>query len=642
MCGITGEFDFSGAADPAAIRRMTAALSHRGPDDSGIHCEGAVALGQRRLSIIDLSPTGHQPMWTPDGKAAIVFNGEIYNHASIRPDLEARGWRFRGTSDTEVLLYAVREWGVAAALQRCIGMFAFAIWDGPNRRLTVARDRLGVKPLFYQLDRQRFIFGSELRALYAHPGFHRELSTAGLGQYLSYGYTLRDRTVFEHARKLPAGHFATISESGEWNLTCYWDPSRVRRGAFAGTFEEAAAEMERLAESAFRYRLVSDVPVGVFLSGGIDSTFLAAFLKRRVGADLQHITIGFENAAYDEAPRATEIARHLGLRHTVRYVGAQEALDGLMRFCDIWDEPFGDTSGVPTSILCGLAREEVKVALSADGGDELFCGYDSYALYERRYRMIAGWPPRARAVAAAALRRLPYSAVFGAVAGRWSAGWNPQLLARFEKSLEILATGDVSALLRVMNEKGWPARDLGALLGRELPTDRLLAGTPFAPAPGNERGPALIDRMMRTDLSAFLGDDILTKVDRASMSVGLECREPFLDHRLVEFAFSLPLDFHFADGVHKRLLKHVLARWVEPGVLNAPKRGFSIPLYHWMRGPWKPMVMDYLSPARVVRVGILDPQRVAKEVERFYRYPGGRAEKIMLMMNLHLWAERWR
>jgi asparagine synthase (glutamine-hydrolysing) len=640
MCGIAGELSFVGSPDPRSLRAMTNAIAHRGPDDEGFHCDGPVGIAMRRLSIIDLSYAGHQPVFTEDRALALVFNGEIYNYREIRPDLDARGYRFKGGSDTEVLLNAIHCWGLSAALERCIGMFAFALWDARDRTLSLVRDRLGVKPLYYQKSSQGLLFGSEIKALPAHPAFSRELQPKGIGQFFSFGYTLGETTVFKNTFKLPAGHFLRVSADGETHLERYWSLDNIERGSFTGSYEDAADRLTELCDSAFAYRLVSDVPVGVFLSGGIDSTFLAAFLKKRIGADLEHITLGFTDPVYDEAPKAAQVARDLGLRHTVRTIDANLAQGALSRFVEIWDEPFGDTSGIPTSMLCKIARESVKVALSADGGDELFCGYESYPSYAGRYARIARFPRPLRLAAATAMRAAPYRPVLSAWVGRSHLSrWNPQTTARYEKTIELMKIHQSSDLIRVMNEKGWPAHRLSDLLNF-APHD-ITAGTVFSRPPRATDRTTLIDYMMRTDLSAFLGEDILTKVDRASMSVSLECRDPLLDHRLAEFAFSLPMDYLYHRGVNKRLVKKIIDPWISPAVLSAPKRGFSIPLYDWLRGPWQPLVAEHLTADRIKRVGVLNPRVVSDEISSFYKYRGGRAEKIMLMLNFQMWAERW-
>jgi len=643
MCGIAGELSFEGPVDSRVLRCMTDALVHRGPDDEGLYCEGQIGLGHRRLSIIDLSSTGHQPMWTDDRSLGIVFNGEVYNYREIRPDLEARGYRFKGGSDTEVVLNAIHCWGLETALKRFIGMFAFAVWNTRERCLLLARDRAGIKPLFYSRTRQSLLFGSELKALYAHPGYRKRLDKHGLGQYFILGYTQDDATVLADTFRVPAAHYLRAGADGSFSLHRYWSLDGIERGSFAGSFDEAVEETERLAESAFAYRLVSDVPVGIFLSGGVDSTFLAAILKKRLDVDLLHITIGFQDARYDEAPMATQIAAELGLRHEVRYMGAPDAVDALKRFSEIYDEPFGDTSGMPTALLSAVAREYVKVALSADGGDEQFCGYESYPSYAKRYRQMSCIPLALRSATASALATLPYEGWLSRyVARQGDACRNPRLISSVEKAFEIMRAGTPSDLLRVMNEKGWSERKVDTLLRTRLSglfSDSIfsaqLTGTHAAGCAD------FMDAMMRADYQSFLRDDILTKVDRASMAVSLECRDPFLDHRLAEFAFSLPMKYLYQNGEHKRILKHILRRWISEPVLRAPKRGFVVPLYEWMRGPWQPLVREYLSRERIAAVGVLDDRVVASEVDRFYRYHGIGAEKLLLLLNFQMWAERW-
>ena len=643
MCGIAGELSSSAPVNPGDIERMTDAIIHRGPDDDGIYCEGGIGLGHRRLSIIDLSPSGRNPIWTADRSMAIVFNGEVYNYRELRKQLQSLDYRFASDTDTEVVLNAIHCWGIEEALGKFIGMFAFAVWNARERCLLLARDRAGIKPLFYSRTRQSLLFGSELKALYAHPGYRKRLDKHGLGQHFVLGYTLDGATVLADTFRVPAAHYLRAGADGSFSLHRYWSLDGIERGSFAGSFDEAVEEMERLAESAFGYRLVSDVPVGVFLSGGIDSTFLAAILKKRLGADLLHITIGFRDSRYDEAPMAAQIASELGLRHEVRYLDAPDAVSALRRFAEIYDEPFGDTSGMPTALLSAVAREHVKVALSADGGDEQFCGYESYPDYANRYRQVSRIPLALRRAAAGALAALPYEGWLSAHVARQGAGRrNPRLISSVEKAFEIMRAATPSDILRIMNEKGWPERKVGALLGTALPG--LFAGGAFsARLTGADTAgrAALMDAMMRADYQGFLRDDILTKVDRASMAVSLECRDPFLDHRLAEFAFSLPVEYSYANGEHKRILKHILRRWISEPVLRAPKRGFVVPLYEWMRGAWQPLVREYLSRERVSAVGVLDGKVVASEVDRFYRYHGVGAERLLLLLNFQMWAERW-
>jgi asparagine synthase (glutamine-hydrolysing) len=643
MCGIAGELSFSQPVDPGHIRRMMDAIVHRGPDDEGLFCEGRIGLGHRRLSIIDLTESGRNPIWTADRSMAIIFNGEVYNYRELRAKLQSLGYRFTSETDTEVVLNAVHCWGIEQALQKFVGMFAFAIWDTRESCLTLARDRAGIKPLFYSKTGHSLLFGSELKALYAHPGYPKRLDRRGLGQYFVLGYTLGDTTVLADTFRVPAGHFLCVGADGSFRLKCYWSLDDIQRGSFKGSFGDAVEELERIAESAFAYRLVSDVPVGVFLSGGIDSTFLSAILKKRIGADLLQITIGFRDARYDEAPMAAQIAAELGLRHEVRYLDAPDAVNALRRFSEIYDEPFGDSSGMPTAVLSAVAREYVKVALSADGGDEQFCGYESYPAYSKRYRQLSMLPMPLRRAVATVLAALPYKELLSRHVSRQGVSRsNPRLISTLEKAFEVMRADAPSDLIRIMNEKGWSERSVGALLGETI--TGLFADSVFASRlAGNDTTdyPQLFDMMMRSDYQSFLRDDILTKVDRASMAVSLECRDPFLDHRLAEFAYSLPMEYVYRNGEHKHILKHILRRWISEPVLNAPKRGFVVPLYEWMRGPWKPLVREYLSGERIRAVGVLDEAIVASEVDKFYRYEGVGAEKLQLLLNFQMWAERW-
>jgi asparagine synthase (glutamine-hydrolysing) len=641
MCGICGEFSFAGEpVAPESIEAMATSIMHRGPDGSGMHVEGPIGLGHRRLSIIDLSPTGAQPMWSADGRCCITFNGEVYNYREIGAELESRGIRLRGTSDTEVVVNAVSVFGIEDALRRFIGMFAFAVWMPGERTLALIRDRVGVKPLFYWSDTQRVLFGSEARALMAHPLFRKRIDPVGIGQFFVAGYTLGEHTALANVRRVVPGHIVYFDARGRTKQTRYWSTDEIVRSRKPVKLDDAADELLGVLDSAVRYRLVSDVPVANFLSGGIDSSLVAALLMKRLKVDVQHITVGFDGTAFDESRKAERVAEELGLLHRVHHVNADEAVSALADFAEIYDEPFGDTSGIPTHILSRAARSQVKVALSADGGDEQFCGYDSYARY-------AGAWPRLNLVPAA-LRRFGTSAVSAlplpALAAMFSQGEDgsslrPQLYARLEKVLRIARVRSPFELVRTMFEKAWTWEHVPALNG-EVPHglfDRTVLSDSALAASDDE----LLGRMMRADYQAFLRDDILTKVDRASMHVSLEARDPMLDHRLAEFAFRLPLSLVYAPGEHKRILKHLLRRWVSEDVVSSPKRGFSIPLYAWMRGRWKPAVLAHLSAAAVRSVGILNPSEVQREIDKFYRYAGGSAERIWMLLAFQLWAKRW-
>lgn len=641
MCGICGELSFDGRpVSPEVVTAMCDVLEHRGPDGSGVFCRGSVGLGHRRLAILDLSPTGAQPMWSNDRRRCIVFNGEIYNFRELRGELEALGLQFSSQSDTEVVVEAIGHWGIDEALSRFIGMFAFAVWDEVDRSITLCRDRVGIKPLYFLVTPDRVVFSSELRGLYANPAFERELDPAGVSQFFVSGQAINPFTVFRGVREVVPGHYIVFDEGGQMSDSCYWSLNSVRRDDRWKGLEDAAEELEDLMASAFSYRLVSDVPVGLFLSGGIDSSLVSAILSQRHGADILNITVGFNEEAFNEAPLAEEIARDLGIRHKVRYLDPTTAQDALSQFHEVYDMPFGDTSGIPTQILCKTAREHVKVALSADGGDELFCGYESYGRYTKGLEILSRVPLGFRRLAAGVLRQaIPYRWILDKLAPGENAA-RPESIARFEKMTDVMRAGVAKDLMHVMFEKAWTVRDVHRLVGSS--DQAVFTGTYLDEvAPGSDREEWL-DAMLRADFSVFLRDDILTKVDRASMSVSLECRDPMLDHRLVEFAFALPLRYLSSSPVsEKRILRHLLRRRLPDRIVDAPKKGFSIPLYRWLRGPWRETVMDYLSEESVRRVGVLDPREVRRHVDRFYRYRGERPERIWMMLSFQMWAYRW-
>jgi len=642
MCGIAGELTFDGRPVLAEnIRSMMDALAHRGPDAEGIFCSGSIGFGHRRLSIIDLTDAGRQPIWNDSGTLVIIYNGEVYNYRELRKQLHKEGKVFRTETDTEVILKAIEAWGIDAALSKFIGMFAFALWDAKNLTLTLCRDRVGIKPLYYAHSPNGILFASELKGLIANPGFNRRVNPVAIGQSLITGFAIGSTTPFVGAERLLAGHYLKVTVSGVLERRQYWSLSQIERGSFHGTFNDAVECLQSLCESAFRYRLVSDVPVGMFQSGGVDSSLVAAVLKKCIGADVLSITIGFGEEEYSEAQTAKTVTESLGVRHLVHSVSSEEAQGVLSRFVDIFDEPFGDTSGIPTYILASIARQHVKVALSADGGDEQFCGYESYGAYDWRARSVANFPLVARRLLTTVLRRwFPYRAIHSWRGARATCiNYAPQDTARFEKMLRVLTSPSAAHVLQRMNEFAFQSDEIAALLPG-AGADPLL-GTSLSAEMYEGYRQGLLDAMMRTDYTTYLPDDILFKVDRASMAASLECRDPLLDHRIAEFAFRLPVEFLYHSGEHKRLLKALARRWISADVLNSPKRGFVIPLYYWLRGAWKPMVLDTLTPNRLREVGILDPAAVGKEIDSFYAYAGGRAERIWMLLNIQLWAERW-
>lgn len=642
MCGICGEYNLTGdPVNPEYMMRMVMSLKHRGPDDQGIYCSGPIGMGHRRLSIIDLSPNGRQPMWSNDGTLCIVYNGEVYNYLEIKQDLLAEGYSFFSTTDTEVIVNAIHCWGIEKALLKFIGMFAFAVWDARERVFILCRDRVGIKPLYYYSNDKLFLFGSEVKSIITHPSFIGEINFAALREYFVIGYFLDNQTVFRNLYKLSPGHFLMVNKNGNMKLHKYWGIDTIKRDSFDGIFEDAAEKLEELLENAFTYRLVSDVPVGLFLSGGIDSSLVSAILKKKANVDILNITVGFREKIFDESPKAKRVSEELGVKNIVHYISSEEAQDSLFKFCEIYDEPFGDTSGIPTYILSRLAREHVKVALSADGGDEQFCGYEDYASYCRNYDIVTRFPFTIRMVLSKFLQHcIPYKLLLSIKAGLFDReSFFPQSIARYEKMLRLLNVSDKVDLIRLMNEKAWSYESVKDFLG--FNGGALFQDTVLSRKHLDDHEDELIDKMMRTDYTAFLRDDILVRVDRASMFVSLECRDPFLDHRIAEFAFSLPVSYVYENGEHKRILKKILRKWISEDVISSPKRGFMIPLYQWLRGAWKPVVMEYLSGEKIKAIGVLDEKKVTEELNKFYRYHGCRAEKIWMMLNFQMWAERW-
>lgn len=637
MCGITGYWVRRG--DPAAwltdLSGSVEALRQRGPDDSGVWVRpgGRVALGHTRLSILDLSPLGHQPMRSPDGSITMVFNGEVYNFAAVRAELEALGHRFRSSGDSEVVLAALQQWGVAA-VDRFIGMFAIAIWNERERRLTLLRDRMGVKPLYYAWDGKAFWFGSELKALRAFAAWKPAIDRDAVGEYLQFGYISAPRSIYQGVSKLLPGHYLEIGEVGEPVAREYWAP-RIGAEALAGeasSEEDLERRLEWLLVDAFRYRMVSDVPVGVFLSGGIDSSLVTALLQRYGGGEVRTFTIGFDDARFDESVHARRVAEHLGTRHCERIVTAADMKEVLAEWPALFDEPFGDTSGVPTYLVAKMAREHVKVALSADGGDELFSGYSHYGVVLERERALKSWP--------AALRQ-----GFAGALGPWPAASLQALGERLPHRLRRNVVDRLAKLRVMMPSVDRPTvYDLAMSFWTPWEVASLLGGETRA----RERvdGPAeFADQMVLCDLRHYLPDDILAKVDRTTMAAGLEGREPLLDHRVAEFALALPLALRRGPLGTKHLLRKILYRHVPKELIERPKQGFAIPLARWLRGELAPLVDEYLAPQRIRDGGLFDPEAVRRTVANFREGGEGNdrldTQKLWLLLSFEMWRSRW-
>jgi len=619
MCGIAGWLDPAGLRDADAQRllcAMTDAIRHRGPDDAGawIDAPAGIALGFRRLAILDLSPSGRQPMHSATGRYTIAFNGEIYNFRALRAGLASRGHAFRGTSDTEVLLAAITEWGVRSAVQRCNGMFAFALWDRETHALYLCRDRAGEKPLYYGWIDGTLFFGSELKALCRHPRFRGEVHRDVLAAYLRRGCVAGPHSIYRHVRKLPPGTLVAITAARrDAEPEPYWSWREVaERGAadpFRGSLTEALDELDALLRDAIRLRLESDVPLGAFLSGGIDSSLIVALLQAQADRPVRTFAIGFREERWNEAPYAAAVARHLGTAHTEVYVDGGDALAVVRQMGELYDEPFADSSQIPTFLVSRLAREQVTVCLSGDAGDELFGGYQRYQHAPRLWRALARLPRPARRVTGALARAahdLPEPA--GALLDRLGRGYTGKRSTR-DRLRQVSELCRLNSRHEVFNylRSYWKEPAL-AVPGASEPGDALLvAGDPL-PVPTFE------EEMMLLDAVTYLPDDILAKVDRASMAVSLEARIPLLDPRVIAFAARLPLAHRIHHGVGKVILRELAYRYVPRALLDRPKHGFQPPMRVWLRGPLRAWAEELLDPGRLRGDGFFDPAIVQRKL----------------------------
>jgi len=644
MCGFAGFF--GGAPNigfEAVLRAMGDALLHRGPDDGGVWWDPAAQIGlsHRRLSILDLSPAGHQPMVSPCERFVLAYNGEIYNHLELRAELEAQNGHFdwRGHSDTETLLAALRHWGVEGALQRLNGMFAFALWDAAERTLFLARDRMGEKPLYYGRSGDAFLFGSELKALAAHPDWRGEVDRDALALYMRHNYVPAPWSIYRGIHKLPPAQFVAIRDGGRavGAPRCYWDLGAVAEqgvAAASGTPEALADELDALLRDAVGRRMMADVPLGAFLSGGYDSSTVAALMQAQSSRPVKTFTIGFNEEGYDEAQHARAVAAHLGTDHTELYVTPAEALAVIPKLPTMYDEPFADSSQIPTFLVSQLARRHVTVALSGDGGDELFCGYSRYTVGQRAWQKLRPLPLPLRRVLAWLLERAPGHALDAIQRLLLPPRLRlPNLADRLPKLAEVLVCENGESFYRrLISHWKEPER---VVLGAREPDTILSAPDRLPPLPG------LRERMMLLDMLTYLPDDILTKVDRASMAVSLEARVPLLDHRVVEFAWRVPTAYKYRDGQGKWLLRQVLYRYVPRELMERPKMGFGVPIEHWLRGPLRDWAEELLDEKRLREEGYFDPAPIRTMWEE--HVSGKRRWHYYLwdVLMFQAWLEAW-
>jgi asparagine synthase (glutamine-hydrolysing) len=620
VCGISG-FLATGNARPGEelLRRMAGTMERRGPDASGVwlSADGKTGLSHRRLSILDLSEAGSQPMLGGDGTSVLSYNGEVFNYREIRDELKGKGHRFRSDSDTEVILAACREWGVDDAVSRFIGMFAFALWDARRGKLFLVRDRLGIKPLFVARAPGLFLFASTMKAFLECPSFSREVDRDALQYYLEFQYVPAPHSIYRDARKVLPGRIVEIAPDGTererayWDLADHWGKPDGRRRSEGEYLEELSA----LLASSVRYRMISDVPLGAFLSGGIDSSLTVALMQRASSRPVRTFSIGFAEKGYDESGFAREVARHLGTEHREKTCTPEEALALVREIPEAYDEPFADSSAIPTMLVSEFTRRHVTVSLSGDGGDELFCGYPRYE-WVRQGRVIQGIPGILRRPLCSLLARIPVHKV--------------------QRAAESLRYDDEAALY--YHTVGIFERSrLSGLLPHVADDSHLQYFRTFR----DRRWGGIVERAMATDIRTYLVDDILTKVDRASMAYSLEARVPLLDHRIVEFAARLPMEHKVRGRETKLLLREVLYGLVPRKLLDRPKMGFGIPVNRWLRNELRPLLSEYLGEERIRREGFLLPEGVSRVVEEHLSGRQDHQYRLWALLVFGMWRERY-
>ncbi len=629
MCGIAGFIDFSQKSGQDTLQKMTDVLLHRGPNDAGYECyggEGAViGLGQRRLSILDLSSSGHQPMHFK--QYSMVFNGEIYNFKEIRKELEAKGYTFSSGTDTEVLLKGFDCWQ-EKVMDKCIGMFAFVIYDEQKGEVFVCRDRAGVKPLYYYWHENLFLFASELKSFTEHPAFRKEIDEKSVSLFLQYSYIPAPYTVYRNTYKLKPGHYLTVNlkkavpeEKEYWNvLEAYRQPETKL------SEREVIAHTEELMKSAYQYRMVSDVPVGVFLSGGYDSASVAAILQEGSGSRIKTFTIGYKEKQWDESAEAKKIARHLGTDHTEWIIGASDAKEVLHQLPEIYDEPFADNSTVPTTLVSKLASKDVKVVLSADGGDELFAGYNKF---NQAIRYTSQLPRGVQSLLGAAM-----SIIQPEVIPYFSKKYN--FASRYEKMKLIWQDGKPQQALKYISQyitESEAAYYMGTATGKYKTNFDLNGELSSIPDP--------LNKLLAIDYRTFLVDNNLVKVDRATMSVSIEGREPMLDHRLLEFLATVPAALKVKEQTNKYILKTIVHKYIPKSMMDRPKRPFIAPLQEWFKDDLREQMQYYLAPERLQKSGLFNASHVQELLKKYL--DGGRVshQKLWNILVFQLWYDRW-
>ena len=644
MCGLTGFLTSNsqhGIDIEAVARSIGDQISHRGPDDAGVwsDADAGYTIVHRRLSILDLSPSGHQPMHSASGRWVLAYNGEVYNHIGLRQQLErecaAPVWH--GHSDTETLLACFEAWGVERTLKLSVGMFAIALWDRDERVLTLARDRIGEKPLYYGWQGDTFLFGSELKALRAHPAFNAAIDRGALALLLRHNYIPAPYSIYKGIQKLPAGTWLRLGLRERYAApVAYWSLAEVAERGMAHPFQGSDADaldaLERKLGSAVRGQMMADVPLGALLSGGIDSTLITALMQAGSNQPVRTFTIGFDEKQYDEADHARAVAAHLGTAHTELRLSGDDALALVPQLPAMYDEPFADSSQLPTHLVMKLARQHVTVALSGDAGDEIFGGYNRYLLAPKIWERIRWMPPAVRRAVAAGLTALPADTVnrlLGPLAGRAGVALPGDKAHKLGSRLSHVGSID-DLYVSLVSE--WPD-PAGMVIGARLPPN-LIDDRPSWPKLADP-----VARMMALDGLTYLPDDILVKVDRASMAVSLETRAPFLDRDVIEFAWSLPMGMKLRGGQGKWLLRKLVDRHVPAALMNRPKMGFGIPLDDWLRGPLREWAEDLLAEDRLRQEGFFDPKPIRTTWLRHLRGEGSYGYRMWSVLIFQAWLE---
>lgn len=632
MCGITGFVDFRKQTSEETLRKMTTSLAHRGPDGEGFYFSESpfaqVGLGHRRLSIIDLSSFAGQPMTYKH--LHIVFNGEIFNYQEVKEELLQKGHSFVTKSDTEVILHAYEEWGVKA-VDRFIGMFTYVIYDEARQQLIAFRDRSGVKPYMYYWKDGLFMFASELKAFHQHPGFEKEININAVAAFLQHGHVPAPHCIFEHAHKLNAGYYLVLNMEAQtletiqyWSVYDYYNRPKLNID-----LPEAMEETEKVLKKAFEYRMVSDVPVGVFLSGGYDSSCVTALLQHGRTEKIKTFTIGMSEAKLDESPYAKKVAAYLGTDHTEYLCTDDDAKSLIPKLSYYYDEPFADSSAIPTMLVSRLAREKVTVALSADAGDELFAGYNKYEIYLQRRTRLSKMPKPLAKASRHVLKAVPVHAMPFVKN-------NHLFVNRYDRFTEMLKNPTFSTIYALSSEL-FTQREIDAIF--KHPIQKLETNYRVDKLKPEFYDP--LTYMMAIDYETYMVDDILQKVDRASMSVALEGREPFLDQHIIDWVSVLPTHMKYRNGVKKFILKELVHKYIPKEMMERPKMGFAIPIMTWMKTSFRDIIDSYLNDDFITRQGIFDKKSIRHIVEGFYNGNHAQPEKLWYLLVFQLWYKEW-